>query len=622
MHEEQHLALLPLLIVSLLAFAVPLVLKRVRSVRIPIAVGEILAGMLVGRSGLNLVHADSTLQLLNFLGLVSLMFVSGLEIDFEALTGKGKQSHSRTWRDKLYHPLALSLLFLGFTLAGGYLFAVRLQEQGFVRSAWLLALIIGTAALSMAVPVLKEAGLLSTKFGQTLLTGAVVGDFVTMVALTVGVSLYTGGFSIQTLLVLGLLGALLLLYRLGRYLTRFELLEGLAGGTAQIGVRASFAAMLLFVALAQSLGVEVVLGAFLAGTLMSLLSGHRREEISHKLDALGFGFLIPIFFLMVGITFDIRVLLGDPRALLFVPILLGVTLLVRGLPPALLFLLFHKPRQALAGGALMAAQLSVTIAASSVVLRAGAISESIHSAIVLVVILLAVVAPVAFGKLMPPQAAQPQPILVAGANPLALRVAGRAKRHGPVVVIDSDPAKVAAAADSGFVVLQGDAADEAFLRQAMGAVTPRALAALTGNDEVNLATARLARTALKVEHVYPLVREAKLWEGARAEGLYAINPELASVALVENLLSSPRAADLVQSENEEIGLFDVVLKNPTLADKPLRAIRLPAGALVAAIHRANHKLIPHGDTTLAVGDVLTVVIPPEQVDAVRAYLGQ
>jgi monovalent cation:H+ antiporter-2, CPA2 family len=619
--SEEQIHMLPLLVVTVLAFVVPLLLKRIRGVRIPTAVGEILAGMVVGKSGLNLVHVDATLQLLNFLGLVSLMFVSGLEIDFDVLIGRGRRGAARTWKERLYQPLLLGGLFLFFTLAGAWYFAGILAARGFVRSAPLLALIIGTAALSMAVPVLKEMGLMPTRFGQTLLAGAVIGDFVTMVALTVGVSLYAGGFSLRTVLVLGLLIAVIAAYRAGLLLSRFRLLEGLSGGTAQIGVCASFAAMLVFVALAQSLGVEVVLGAFLAGALMSLLSGHAREEVSHKLDALGFGFLIPIFFLVVGINFDFRVLVRDPRALLFVPILLGVTLLVRGLPPTLLLMPFVKPRQALAGGALMAAQMSVTIAAAAVVLRSGAISESIHAAIVLVVILLAVLAPIAFAKLMPHQDAVRPPVFIAGANALALRIAQRLQRTGPVLLMDSDPAKVAEAERFGLRAIAGDVTEPGAVVAALGEDGADGLVALTGSDEVNVGAARLGREVLGLERSFALVREASRWEAARAEGVEAINPELASITLIENLLANPGSAGLLQGDPDDIGLFDVALGNPAFTGHRLREVRLPDGALVAAIGRGREKLIPHGDTRLEPGDVLTLVGPRASQEELRRQLG-
>lgn len=620
--REDELHLLPLLIVSVLAFMVPLVLKRIRGVKVPTAVGEILAGMIVGKSGLNLVQIDSTLQLLNFLGLVSLMFVSGLEIDFDVLSGRGRKGPAvRSWKEKLYHPFLLGLLFLVATMAGAWFFAGQLAARGFVKSGPLLALIMSTAALSMAVPVLKETGLMATRFGQTLLAGAVIGDFVTMLALTVGVSLYAGGFSLQTLLVLGLLAAVLVAYRAGRILKRFRLLEGLSGGTAQIGVRASFAAMLVFVALAQSLGVEVVLGAFLAGTLMSLLSGSSREEVSHKLDALGFGFLIPIFFLVVGIKFDFRVLFQDPKALLFVPVLLVITILVRGLPPVLLLMPFVKLRQALAGGALMAAQMSVTLAATAVVLRSGAISESINAAIVLVVIILSILAPIAFGRLMPQHAESRPPVLIAGANAMALRIAQRLARTGPVLLMDADTDKVADAERFGLPAVAGDVTDQGAVLAALGEGGAEALVALTGSDETNVTAARLGRDVLGLDRSFALVREAGAWEAARAEGLEAVNPELASVTLIENLLANPGSEQLLHGDPDEIGLFDVILTNPAFTDRLLRDVRLPAGALVAAIYRGREKLIPHGDTRLEAGDVLTLVGPRASQEEFRRQLG-
>lgn len=100
-----------------------------------------------------------------------------------------------------------------------------------------------------------------------------------------------------------------------------------------------------------------------------------------------------------------------------------------------------------------------------------------------------------------------------------------------------------------------------------------------------------------------------------------IHPELASLALVENLLHNPGAADLLHADTAEIGLYDVVLRNPQYAGKRLRAVRLPASVLIAAIHRDGQKLIPHGDTVLESGDVLTVVGPRAEQEEVRGQLG-
>lgn len=284
-----------------------------------------------------------------------------------------------------------------------------------------------------------------------------------------------------------------------------------------------------------------------------------------------------------------------------------------------MFLIWHKPRQALAGGALMAAQMSVTIAASEVVLRSGAISPPIHAAIVLVVILLAVLAPVLFGKLMPAAApAEQPPVLIAGATPAAIRLARRVARIAPVLLADADPRKVNDARASGLAAVTADVTDPASLRKALGREIPRAVVAMTGNDQVNLAAARQATTALGVEQVLVFVTAPDLWEAARADRIGAFNPELAALDLAQNLLFSPAAADLLSDEPDTIGMFDVTLHNPAYSGHRLRDLQLPAAVLIAAVHRNGDKLIPNGDTALAAGDVLTVVGPTAEREDIQA----
>jgi Trk K+ transport system NAD-binding subunit len=258
----------------------------------------------------------------------------------------------------------------------------------------------------------------------------------------------------------------------------------------------------------------------------------------------------------------------------------------------------------------MATQMSVTIAASAVVLRAGAISEAIHAAIVLVVIFLAMAGPVAFLRLMPtPTDERPRPVLVVGANPLAMRLAQRLQSVAPVIMVDRDPLKVEEATRAGLEVLEADVTDPATVQSILARGPLRALVALTGNDPLSLNAARLAWTTLGTEQVIAVVSEPTIWAEARAEGITAINPELAALDLIESLLRYPGATHLLTAGREDIGLFDVALGNPAFSERRLRDARLPAEILVVAIHRAGHKLIPHGDTRLQEGDLLTVIAP-------------
>src|SRR5690606_3715655 len=163
-----------------------------------------------------------------------------------------------------------------------------------------------------------------------------------------------------------------------------KLLETLKRGTAQIGTRGVFALILLFVALSETMGVENILGAFLAGVVVSLLAPDR--DFAHQLDSFGYGFLIPIFFVMVGVGFDFTSLLENPEILISIPIVLIFLFLTRSVP-TLLIKKWFSWNEAISSGVLLTSTLSLAIVAATVSLQMGMISESMNSAIVLVSIL-------------------------------------------------------------------------------------------------------------------------------------------------------------------------------------------------------------------------------------------
>ncbi|HKJ39473.1 MAG TPA: cation:proton antiporter, partial [Anaerolineales bacterium] len=288
---------IPLLLVVLLAFLVPILLARFK--RIPVVVGEILAGILIGPSVFGLVPVDEhTLELLAEIGFAFLMFLSGLEIDFSILFAA-----SRSGKDIKKSPMLLAGLsfLLTIILAGGIGF--WLTSAGFVQDPWMMTLILSTTSLGIVVPVLKEKKMSSSSLGQTILLSALIADFLTMFLITVYIAFRSTGLSLNILLIGLLFIPVVLLYQLGeRHLRRpivRRLIEELADATSQIKVRGAFALMIAFVVLAELIGAELILGAFLGGVLASLISEPSDEKIRHKLDAIGFGFFVPLFFVNV-----------------------------------------------------------------------------------------------------------------------------------------------------------------------------------------------------------------------------------------------------------------------------------------------------------------------------------
>lgn len=163
--EQSEFSFLPLLIVIILAFLVPLLLSRFKGLGIPIVVGEIVAGIIVGQSGLGLVEDGPVLGVLSALGFAYLMFLSGLEIDFgTVLSNQGKESESSV-RRIVDNPVLVSVAIFVLTLLGSTLAALLMHNQGMIPDPWIIALILSTTSLGVVVPVLKERGFSEGRYG-------------------------------------------------------------------------------------------------------------------------------------------------------------------------------------------------------------------------------------------------------------------------------------------------------------------------------------------------------------------------------------------------------------------------------------------------------------------------
>ena len=300
--SHQEFPFLSLLLITSLAASVPLLASRLKRLQLPIVVGEIIAGMIVGRSGLDLIEPSQALEFLTIFGFTYLMFISGLEVDFSIITSGVDTTSSKS---RLANPLILSLVVFLATVGLAFLAAEGLLQFGLIQEPFIIALILSTTSLGIVVPVLKERKLMGSRFGQTLLMSALVADFGTLILITIDIVILSRGLTPEILLVLLLLAAFAGVVRVGRIVAKIpglpRLIEELSHATAQIQVRGAMALMVAFIALSQWLGIEVILGAFLAGAVISLLAQRESSQLRMKMDAIGFGFFIPIFFIMVGV---------------------------------------------------------------------------------------------------------------------------------------------------------------------------------------------------------------------------------------------------------------------------------------------------------------------------------
>ena len=341
-----------------IAFAVPLALSLAPGLRVPAVVLELVAGVVVGPSGLGLVEVDAPVDVLALLGLAMLLFLAGLEIELDALRGPLLR-------------LALGSFVASFAL--GLAAGLALRAAGEVRSAVLVAIVLSATSLGVVIPVLRDAGATQLPLGRLVIAAASVADIATILLLSLLFS-EEGGSVTSTLALLGAFAALAvaIAVTVGRA-ERSSRLSGallrLQDTTAQIRVRGAMLLLVVFAAAAQELGLEVILGAFAAGALLGVLD--RDRAMSHpalrtKLDAVGFGLLVPVFFVASGLRFDLEALTADLRALAKVPILLACLLAVRGLPALLYRRALGSSAAVAAAGLLQATSLPFIVAATAI----------------------------------------------------------------------------------------------------------------------------------------------------------------------------------------------------------------------------------------------------------------
>jgi len=604
----EEFSFVSLLLITGLAVTVPLLVSRLKWLHLPTIVGEIIAGIIVGKSGFNLIEASIPLEFLTLFGFTYLMFLSGLEVDFSIIAVAGNSDKKEHF---LKNPIILAILVFSLTLTISLVISFGLMRWGLVQEPFIIALILSTTSLGVVVPVLKERGLMATKFGQALLLSALVADFGTLVLITVDVTILSEGLTLEVLLVLLLLLVFAVAARAGKFITRIpgvgRAIAELSGATAQIEVRMAFALMVAFIVLSEWLGAEVILGAFLAGVLISLLSRKEGSDLHLKLDAIGFGFFIPIFFIMVGVQFDLPTLLHSPEGLLLAPLLLLAAYFIK-FAAALPFGVAFGWRETFAAGGLLSARLSLIIAAAAIALQLGAINESVNSDIILVAIVTCTVSPMIFNRILPRQEKERRRgVLMGGLGEPTALLAERLQQQGEqVTIVGTDVARAEQLRRRGFSVLLAETIDAAILQTA-GAAQVQTVIAVSSSDAVNMNVAKIALREFGVPVVIALIRDVDAGNQLTTLGAQVIRPQLATVLALEGALHFPAAFKMLTDPTDGVEVREISLENPRFIGKSLREVQLAGDALLLGLRRGDEVLIPHGNTRLQRGDLLMLV---------------
>jgi Kef-type K+ transport system membrane component KefB len=374
-----------LLIVVAVGLLAPLALGFFPRVRLPAIVLEIVLGVVIGPSGLGWVEPDLPVSILAMVGLAFLLFLVGLEFDIERLRGR-----------------VLSVAAAGFAVSFAIALAlgIALRVGGFVKSPLFVAIVLSATSLGVIVPALEDSGGISSSLGQLVIAGSSFAEFGSIILLSLFFSGKHATSTAASLILLAGFGLVVLLVGLAiagveRSMRLAPVLQRLQDTTAQIRVRAAFVLLVGFTALADKVGLETIPGAFAAGALLVLVD--RDQALTHpqfrvKLEAVGFGVFIPIFFVSSGVRFDLDALLADASTVSRVPLFLLAIYLARGLP-TLIYTPLLGLRRSLLAGIWQSTSLPFIVAATQIGLGLGVVSRANAAGLIAAGLLSVIISP-------------------------------------------------------------------------------------------------------------------------------------------------------------------------------------------------------------------------------------
>ena len=607
---------LSLVIVVVAAFLTPIIVNRLNINFLPVVVAEILMGIIIGHSFLNLVERDSVLNILSTLGFIFLMFLSGLEIDFKAFK---KDSRSRQGKNKqeknLPSHLNLALTVFGFIMLISIILAYAFKWLGLVDDVLLMVIIISTISLGVVVPTLKEMNIMRTTIGQFILLVAVLADLVTMLLLTVYGAINGHGGS--TIWLTGILIVFtIIFYIIGGLFKRMSFLQKLMDGTTQIGIRAVFALIILLVALAEGVGAEYILGAFLAGVVVSLLNPD--EEMVEKLDSFGYGFFIPIFFIMVGVDLNIPSLIKEPSLLLIIPVLI-LAFIVSKLIPVLFIKRWFDTKTTIASAFLLTSTLSLVIAAAKIAEQLKTISAETSGILILSAVITCVFVPIIFKKMfpIPNEVNRRIEVSLIGKNQLTIPIAQNltSQLYNISLYYRKDLSDSRKLSDEITMVEIADYEESLLAR--LGLFEKDIVVCATNDDEINRNVALMAKK-YGVDRVICRLESSNEDAEIKAQGIEVFSNYLSNKILLKGLIETPNMLNLLS--NVETSLYEIQMLNHHYENMQLRNFPFGGDIIFVRIVRNNESIVPHGDTQLRYKDRLIVTGSKEYVDELKQEL--
>lgn len=584
-----------LLIVLTAALVTPLFMAHFHINSVPTAVAEILVGIVLGKSMLGWVHTGGDMQGLSELGVTILIFLSGMEIDFSLFKPQPKTAKG----PQLANPVMLAVVGFASIVVLSLAFSYLLQLIRFFNHPIFATILFSTIALGVVIAALKEKELLHQPLGQTILLIAAFGEVIPLLGLTVYSALNGNSDSNLWLLLLLLLAALVLLARFKRVYSFFAAIDK---STTQLDIRLAFFLVFALVTIASRVGAESILGAFLAGMVMNLLGP--RQETRDKLTSLGYGFFIPIFFIVTGANLNLKALMADPKSLSLIPlVLIGFFITKIGLIPVLRRR--FKMQNALAGTFLSTTTITLVIPTLTVGRNLGILTEQQSGAFTLAAVIACVSGPILFNSFFKPEPEtfKKTHVTFIGGNLLTVPIAQHLSSERYDVQLFTDKAEnfrtynsevnIALTAYQEDALVKADAFDcDIIVLGDFNADTNYALAKMALAHKVPRIIARFAAKDATTDR----------YDRLRDKGVEVFNALDANIALLRSLIETPSTLQIL--DDTIAGIYEVTIRNSRFAGLELKNLPFIDDITVSQIYRNKKFIAPHGDTQLHLGDHL------------------
>ncbi|WP_283594518.1 monovalent cation:proton antiporter family protein [Lactobacillus gallinarum] len=610
------MAQLSLFLVVLLALVIPIFMARFQISNVPTAVAEIIVGIIMGSSGFNLITSTHDLTFLSNLGVILLMFLSGMEIDFDLLQRKNNPK-GKSQAGKTVDPLKTAITaFIGIVIMA-FVLAYVLRLTGLFSEVMLAAIILMTVALGVVIATLKEKDILGRPIGQTILLTAVLGEVIPLLLLTIYASI-NGGNAEQLWLIILLFVAAIFLLR--RFKQPYLWFAKITKSTTQLDIRLAFFLIFALVTVAETVGAENILGAFLAGVVMKLLEPS--EATKDKLTSIGYGFFIPIFFIMTGVGLNLRSLFVHPSSLMLLPVLV-IFLFIAKVPVLLTYVRYFQKKNAFAGGFLTATTITIVLPTLQVARKLHAITSTQSDAFILAAVIVCILSPIVFNSnfVLLPEDKIKEKVAIVGANAVTVPVAHDLHANWYSVKMFTDKKNQYKTYDSRVENLTFlPNLDEETLEKD-GVFDGDIVVAANRADEDNIKIARMAKEK-GINRVIARLSEvdSKTLTEFNKKGIEVFNSTNVHAALMRAMIESPTVYRIM-TDTKNI-LYSVKVKNTHYTGRQLMDLEFIDQITVSRIKRGDEWLIPRGATVIEQGDILVFSGEFKVADRVRDLLSK